>query len=234
MDDQQQSMNDEQQTNPLQQSYNDKQKNTDQQNNTDQQTNLDEQKNPDQHSHEFVGYIHNISSLKKGSYFDFQLQGKYKTVRGVCFSPTQLKRFTSFTKSNSPVKNKKFRVDTKPNLEDFLMNHDVNIETVPELDCEKNRTTNKSKNTKLQNAVITDPSGTIKLLLWGSFVNTITEGDTLKFCNVSVYKEKYNNEITINTVRSDTIIEFDRPRSSGYENGFKHRWTFKQLPNCMC
>ena len=48
---------------------------------------------------EFVAYIHNNnycgcmlqtpwspwSPLKKGSYFDCQLQGKEKTVRGVCF-----------------------------------------------------------------------------------------------------------------------------------------------------
>ena len=35
---------------------------------------------------EFVAYIHNISPLKKGSYFDCQLQGKEKTVQGVFFT----------------------------------------------------------------------------------------------------------------------------------------------------
>lgn len=79
----------------------------------------------DQATTECVGYIHNLSPLKKGSYFDCQLQGKEKTVRGVCFLPPKLKRFTSLSEANSPVKIKKFRIDTKSNAEDLLMGHDV-------------------------------------------------------------------------------------------------------------
>ena len=86
---------------------------------------------------EFVAYIHNISPLKKGSYFDCQLQGKEKTVRGVCFSPPKLKRFTSLSEANSPVKIKKFRIDTKSNAEDLLMGHDVTIEHFPAVDFDK-------------------------------------------------------------------------------------------------
>ena len=86
---------------------------------------------------EFVGYIQNISPLKKGSYFDCKLQGKEKTVRGVCFSPPQLKRFTSLSRANSPVKIKKFRIDTKSNTEDLLMSHDVTIEHFPAIDFDK-------------------------------------------------------------------------------------------------
>jgi len=58
----------------------------------------------DQATKEFVGYIHNISPLKKGSYFDCQLQDKEKTAREVCFSPPKLKRFRSLSEANSPVK----------------------------------------------------------------------------------------------------------------------------------
>ena len=86
---------------------------------------------------EFVGYIHNISPLKKGSYFDCQLQGKEKTVRGVCVSPPKLKRFTSLSQANSPVKIKKFRIDRKSNAEDLLMGHDVTIEHFPATDFDK-------------------------------------------------------------------------------------------------
>ena len=39
----------------------------------------------DQATTEFVGYIHNISPLKKGSCFNCQLQGKEKTVERECF-----------------------------------------------------------------------------------------------------------------------------------------------------
>ena len=91
----------------------------------------------DQATTEFVGYIHNLSPLKKGSYFDCQLQGKEKTVRGVCFSPPKLKRFTSLSEANSPVKIKKFRIDTKSNAEDLLMGHDVTIEHFPAIDFDK-------------------------------------------------------------------------------------------------
>ena len=86
---------------------------------------------------EFVAYIHNISPLKKGSYFDCQLQGKEKTDRGVCFSPPKLKRFTSLSEANSPVKIKKSRIDTKSNAEDLLMGYDVTIEHFPAIDFDK-------------------------------------------------------------------------------------------------
>ena len=34
------------------------------------------------------GYIHNVSPLRNNSsYFDFEVQTKYKTIRAVCFSP---------------------------------------------------------------------------------------------------------------------------------------------------
>ena len=86
---------------------------------------------------EFVAYVHNISPLKKGSYFDCQLQGKEETVRGVCFSPPKLKRFTSLSQANSPVKIKKFRIDTKSNAEDLPMGHEVTIEHFPAIDFDK-------------------------------------------------------------------------------------------------
>ena len=77
---------------------------------------------------EVVGYLHNISPLKKGRYLDFQMQTKDKTVRGVCFSPRKLRRFSELSQKSSPVKLKKFRVDTALNSEDLLMGRDVIIE----------------------------------------------------------------------------------------------------------
>ena len=32
-----------------------------------------------------TGYVHNVSPIKNGKYFDFQLKMKHKTVRAVCF-----------------------------------------------------------------------------------------------------------------------------------------------------
>ena len=76
-------------------------------------------------------------SAKKGSYFDCELQSTKKTVRGVCFSPPKLKRFTSLNQANSPVKIKKFCIDTKSNGEDLLMGHDVTIEHFSAIDFDK-------------------------------------------------------------------------------------------------
>ena len=72
-------------------------------------------------SDEVVGYVHNVSPVKSGGRFDFQLQTQEKTVRGVCFSPSHHKRFRKMSKISSPAKLKKFRLDTKSNSEDILM-----------------------------------------------------------------------------------------------------------------
>ena len=55
----------------------------------------------------------------------------------MCFSPPKLKTFTSLNQANSPVKIKKFRIDTNANAEDFLMGHDVTIEHFPAIDSDK-------------------------------------------------------------------------------------------------
>ena len=69
-----------------------------------------------------------MSPVKSGRRFDFQLQTQEKTVRGVCFSPSHPKRFQEMSKISSPVKLKKFRLDTKSNSEDILMGNDVSVE----------------------------------------------------------------------------------------------------------
>ena len=55
-------------------------------------------------SDEVVGYVHNVSPVKSGRRFDFQLQTQEKTVRGVCFSPSHHKRFQKMSKISRPVK----------------------------------------------------------------------------------------------------------------------------------
>lgn len=89
------------------------------------------------HKDEVAGYIHNVSPVKNGKYFDFQIQTKEKVMRGVCFSPPKVKRFAEFSESATPVKLKKFRLDTSANTEDLLMGHDVSLESLSELDFDK-------------------------------------------------------------------------------------------------
>ena len=55
----------------------------------------------------------------------------------MCFSPPKLNRFTSLSHANSPVKIKKFCIDTKSNAEDLLMGYDVTIEHFPAIDFHK-------------------------------------------------------------------------------------------------
>ena len=86
---------------------------------------------------EAVGFLHNISPLKKGKYFDFQLQEKDKTVRGVCFSPQKRKLFTDLSDKNSAVAIKRFRIDTNSNSQDLLMDDDVIIDAYSDVDFEK-------------------------------------------------------------------------------------------------
>lgn len=80
------------------------------------------------HKDEVPGYIHNVSPVKNGRYFDFQIQTKEKIMGGVCFSPPKVKRFTEFSESPTPVKLKKFRLDTSANTKDLLMGHDVSLD----------------------------------------------------------------------------------------------------------
>jgi len=71
------------------------------------------------------GYIHNVSPLRNNSsYFDFEVQTKYKTIRAVCFSPKKRKLFDTHSKNETPVELKKCRLETKYN-EDLVLNDDV-------------------------------------------------------------------------------------------------------------
>ena len=89
------------------------------------------------HKDEVAGYIHSVSPVKNGRYFNFQIQTKEKIMRRVCFSPPKVKRFTEFSESATPVKLKKFRLDTSANTEDFLMGNDVSVESLSGLDFDK-------------------------------------------------------------------------------------------------
>ena len=53
---------------------------------------------------EFVAYIHNVSPIKNGKYFECVLQQKENVVRGVCFSPHKQKRFAALSSACTPVK----------------------------------------------------------------------------------------------------------------------------------
>ena len=68
---------------------------------------------------------------------EFQLQERSKTVRGVCFSLPKRKLFTELGLKDSPVKIKKYRVDSTAYSEDLLMGHDVVIDACHDVDFQK-------------------------------------------------------------------------------------------------
>ena len=53
-------------------------------------------------------------------------------------------------------------------------------------------------------AVVVDPSRFIKLSLWESFVSSV--GSTYLFHNLTVHKDKFSNEIYLNTAQSGTAV----------------------------
>ena len=154
-------------------------------------------------SKEFVGYIHNVSALYNEKFFQCQLQGKDESIiftRAVCFSPRKRKIFAGFEEKKSPIKIKKFRVDTNANTSDLLMGHDVIVEHYPELDFQRSqiqssttllsvksvrigqhvtvkaKVTNMSKELKggdltLVNCTLLDPTASMKMVLWENFIN---------------------------------------------------------------
>ena len=86
---------------------------------------------------EIIAYIHNVSPVKKGKYFDCILQTKDSVVRGVCFSPPKLKRFKQASDNDTAVKVKKFRIDTTSNMEDVVMDWKTIIESTPPVNFPK-------------------------------------------------------------------------------------------------
>lgn len=59
----------------------------------------------------------------------------------------------------------------------------------------------------MQNAVVIDPTGTIKLTLWENYTNTVNQGSTYIFKNLSVRKDKFTSKLYLSTLNSSTTIE---------------------------
>ena len=77
-----------------------------------------------------VGYIHNVSPIKEGNFFDFQLQSKDKYMRGVSFAPAKRELFQSV--KDNPVRIKRFKIDQRSNTCDLLMSSNVEIQQLQE------------------------------------------------------------------------------------------------------
>lgn len=182
-----------------------------------------------------VGYVHNISPVKAGNYFDFVLQTKSKTVRAVCFSPPKRKSFIDH--SSGPVQVKKFQIDPKSNNKDLLMGPDVLVQPVANLDFPKvdlSKTTDllkikscyigqlvtvkakvvdlgrvkfvKSGKLQMVEGTLVDAVGSMKIIFWEEFASAVVVGGTYIFKNIRVKKDKMTSEVYVNTAKNGTVI----------------------------
>lgn len=188
-------------------------------------------------NNEFVGYIHNVSPVYNEKFFECQLQGKDQTItRAVCFSPRKRKIFEDYSEKKSPIKVKKFNVDTSSNTNDILMGDSVVLEHYPQLDFSRSeikssttlssvksvrigqrvtvkaKVTNMSKEEKagdltLVNCTLLNPSASIKMVLWENFINQVENNCTYMFHNATVRKDKYHDNVYLNTAKYGTEIK---------------------------
>lgn len=85
-----------------------------------------------------MGYIHNVSPVKLGNFFECQVQtGSENTVRAVCFSPKKRSAILAFAEKDTPIEIKKYRYETKYNSEDIVMDEDTVIEKCDQVDFPK-------------------------------------------------------------------------------------------------
>ena len=167
-------------------------------------------------NNEFIGYVHKVSPVCKEKFLECQLQGKDQTITiAVCFSPRKHKIFEDYSEKKSPIKVKKFNVDTSSNTNDILMGDSVILEHYPQLDFSRSemksstmlssvksvrigqhvsvkaKVTNMSKEEKagdltLVNCTLLDPSASIEMVLWENFINQVENNRTYIFHNVTV------------------------------------------------
>jgi DNA-directed RNA polymerase subunit RPC12/RpoP len=84
-----------------------------------------------------VGYIHNVSPMKKGIFFECQLQTSTETVRAVCFSPKKRTAIVNYSENGTAVKVKKFRYETKYNSQDIVIDEHTTVDECKDITFEK-------------------------------------------------------------------------------------------------
>ncbi|KAJ7394876.1 hypothetical protein OS493_000711 [Desmophyllum pertusum] len=187
---------------------------------------------------EVIGYLHNLSPVKQGKFFDFQLQSKDRSFRGVCFSPGKRSLFAGLQADGSAVKIKKFRIDTRSNAEDLLMNNNVEIQQLPaapfpKVDIPSTLTlgmlksispgqliTVKAKIIHLQEQKTVKTSSGPLSMIEGQIVDVEGYSKIIlwqDFVNkvmqslLRVKKDNYSKELFVNTAKTGTIIKPSEP-----------------------
>ncbi|CAB4033687.1 Hypothetical predicted protein, partial [Paramuricea clavata] len=188
-------------------------------------------------------YIQNVSMVKttpsKKRYFNCTLQAKDDPVKAVCYSPDKHSELQTVAKTRSPIKLQNFKktdsskdiVITKFTKITPLSKADVGFSfeenmTVKSADAvaqvvsvsgvkkitlpQSNDTTKLSK----QELVIRDTTASIRVVLWGKYVNAVQPKVTYLFKHLRVKGTKF--EKYLNTPKTDPFIleeceEFQQP-----------------------
>lgn len=176
---------------------------------------------------EAIGFIQNLSPLKKGNYVEFQIQTQNKTMRGVCFSPSKRKELDDYQANDQPVKIRKFLLEKTRNSEDIIVNEDTCVESVADVGFIKTElprtitvstikslcvgqvvslkakiahleplTTLKPGNLKLREGIIIDPTGTMKMVFWQEFAESVVEGETYDMEKIRIKKDHKKKEVS--------------------------------------
>lgn len=88
----------------------------------------------------------------------------------------------------------------------------INVKaTVRQLSGSKVISTTAGARLNKQEAVLADPFGSIKIILWEGFVDTIETGKTYLFKDIRLKKDNYNNVIYVNTAMTGTQITEETP-----------------------
>lgn len=178
------------------------------------------------------GYVHCLSPVKganennKKKYFDFAIQTEQSVLRGICFSPEKKREIDNFIKTKSPIKIKKYGENDKFGATSLSMSTPLPFgptdmegdKTVVSLRnvCPNQTVTLRGKLTKLyglkklpscnltkQEGLVTDSTGSIKVVFWESFVDMAQEGKSYDFKNFTYKNDNYG--IYISTAKEGSL-----------------------------
>lgn len=189
--------------------------------------------------------MHHITPKKSGNltYTSCELQTSSANLKAVSFSPDKTNPLKAAMAGRSPVKIKKFDINTKFNNVVITRNtviepynepvnftcHDstgpvtvsdlyaISLGQLVDITAKVTHMTGskfiKMDNTTLKQsrAILLDPTGSIKVVFWESFVDSVEDGQTYKFTNLRVKEDFHTHEKFVNTAKEGCNIESASP-----------------------
>lgn len=200
-------------------------------------------------------YVHNVSPIKitdkKKKWFECTFQTPQRTIRGVCFDPSDadVKEFQDAATAKSPVKVQNTRLGNKRTgfPQDIIIPNKVRIEHIDplpgfqhqpmdtEAKCSIGNLHNlktrqlisitayvncltgikevTQKATKVQvnvrECMLTDATGSVKLVLWGTFTSKVQNGQTYQFTNIRI--KLNDSKVHLSTTQAGCTVSPSTP-----------------------